>query len=99
MAQGKHTKLDQLKKKMSSIEHAALQREKLLEHERHKNARLEATLAHLERHLEGRFLGLIFRQIDDRRGSASPVKTKEIRSMRVDFRQIWIEQAAGGSGH
>lgn len=54
VAQGKHTKLDQLKKKMSSIEHAALQREKLLEHERHKNARLEATLAHLERHLEGR---------------------------------------------
>jgi molybdopterin converting factor small subunit len=54
VAQGKHTKLDQLKKKMMGIEQAAIQREKLLDSERHKNARLEATMAHLERHLEER---------------------------------------------
>ena len=53
VAQGKHTKLDQLKKKMIGIEQSAIMREKLLENERSKNTRLEATMAHLERHLEG----------------------------------------------
>jgi len=55
VAQGKHTKLDQLKKKMMGIEAAAMNRERMLETEKAKNQRLEATMAHLERHLEGRW--------------------------------------------